>query len=234
MYLSLDSSANDCSVALLKPSHQQQPQQQWFVKQHVPRQHSQKMLPMLSELLEQAQLNLDDIEHFCYVRGPGSFTGVRIAASFIHGLALGQDKPVLGVSSLLVMAYEAYIADPQQSKYLVTLDARMQEVYFAFVDFNQSNWAEQLQERVLKPDSVLWQADYAQARLVGNGWQYLPQFAAEFQQLAIVEQVQQPDARFAGLLVQHCHQHNLALDTQSFPVYVRDNVTWDNKPAIGS
>ena len=228
MYLSLDSSGTDCSVALLEQ------EQEWFIKECIPRQHSQKMLPMLEQCLQQANRPLSDITHFCYVRGPGSFTGVRIAASFIHGLALAKDKPVLGISSLLTMAYEAYCENPQQSLFLVALDARMSEVYFSAVDFSQADWAKQLQEQVVAPENVQWEARYQNAQLVGNGWQYLPRFAAEFQQLPLLDTAQQPDARFVGRLLQYCQQSGINIDTEAFPVYLRDNVTWDNKPAVGS
>ena len=67
--------------------------------------HSVTLLPMIEELLKSCNLTLDDIDIFAVSEGPGSFTGVRIGAAVIKGLAFKDEKPCVGVSTLEALAY---------------------------------------------------------------------------------------------------------------------------------
>ncbi len=71
------------------------------------RTHSETLLSMIKSSLSMMKLNIADIDLFCCTSGPGSFTGVRIGVSVIKGLAFGQNKPCVPVSSLLALAYNA-------------------------------------------------------------------------------------------------------------------------------
>ena len=66
--------------------------------------HSETLLPMIEASLKLLGLNADDIDLFALSEGPGSFTGVRIGAATIKGLAFGKDKPCVGVSTLEALA----------------------------------------------------------------------------------------------------------------------------------
>lgn len=66
--------------------------------------HSQTLLPMIENLLSSLALHIDDIDMFALSAGPGSFTGVRIGAATIKGLAFGREKPCVGVSTLEALA----------------------------------------------------------------------------------------------------------------------------------
>ncbi len=67
--------------------------------------HSTTLLPMVEQMLQALHLTVSDIDLFACAVGPGSFTGVRIGTATLQGLAYGSDKPCVGVSSLLAMAY---------------------------------------------------------------------------------------------------------------------------------
>ena len=67
--------------------------------------HSETLLPMVESALKATNLTVDDIELFALSEGPGSFTGVRIGAATLKGLAFGKDKPCAGVSTLEALAY---------------------------------------------------------------------------------------------------------------------------------
>ncbi len=71
------------------------------------RTHSETLLSMIKQSLLMLKLNISDIDMFCCTSGPGSFTGVRIGVSVIKGLAFGQNKPCIPISSLLALAYNA-------------------------------------------------------------------------------------------------------------------------------
>ncbi len=66
--------------------------------------HSETLLPMIEASLKLLGMTVDDIDVFALSEGPGSFTGVRIGAATIKGLAFGKDKPCIGVSTLEALA----------------------------------------------------------------------------------------------------------------------------------
>lgn len=88
--------------------------------------HSQRVLPMAHELLEQAGLRMADLGLIAFDAGPGSFTGLRIGCGLAQGLALGISCPVAPVSSLRALAWPH-----RRLAVLSATDARMGEVYFA-------------------------------------------------------------------------------------------------------
>lgn len=89
------------------------------------------LLDSIAALLAEAELPRSAIDGVVAARGPGGFTGVRISVGVAQGLALGLDRPVIGVSSLEVLAYTAWRAAPSATGILAVLDARMGEVYAA-------------------------------------------------------------------------------------------------------
>lgn len=100
--LAIDTATEACSVALWRDG-------EIFTQYAVsPREHTRKILPMVEQCLINAQLNLQHIDVLAFGRGPGSFTGVRIAVGIAQGLAFGADLPMSGISSLLTMAQGAY------------------------------------------------------------------------------------------------------------------------------
>jgi len=95
-----------------------------------PQQHSQKVLPLVSELLDKAGCKLQDLDGIVFGRGPGSFTGVRISVAIAQGLAYGANLPLVGVSTLQAMAQQA-LEEKELDSVVTGIDARMGEIYFA-------------------------------------------------------------------------------------------------------
>ena len=90
--------------------------------------HSQTLLPMVEFLLDKFDLSPTDIDLFAVAAGPGSFTGVRIGAATVKGLAFGQKKPCAGVSTLEALAYN--LCD-HEGLICPVMNARRQQVYTA-------------------------------------------------------------------------------------------------------
>lgn len=96
-----------------------------------PRQHTELILPMLDALLADAELLPTQLDALAFGRGPGSFTGLRIACGVAQGIAFAADIPVIPVSSLATLAQAAFI-EQSAHQVLAVLDARMHEVYWGF------------------------------------------------------------------------------------------------------
>lgn len=120
--LALETSTEACSVAL----HHEGRIFSRF--RHAPRLQTELLLPMIDEVLAEAGITLKEIDALAYSRGPGAFTGVRIAAAAVQALAFARDLPVLAVSSLQTLAQGA-LRVHGASRVLCVFDARMDEVY---------------------------------------------------------------------------------------------------------
>lgn len=122
--LAFDTATEACSAALLINNS--------IIERFevAPRAHARLLLPMLDSLLNEAELRLTDLDAIAFGRGPGSFTGLRIAASVAQGLAFGADLPVLPISSLTALARAAF-ENSIASHVLAAIDARMDEIYWA-------------------------------------------------------------------------------------------------------
>ena len=89
---------------------------------------SELLLPMAEDALRALKLSFSDIDAFAATMGPGSFTGVRIGAALIKGLAFGKNKPCIGVSTIEALAYNMM---PHEGVIVPVMDARRSQVYTA-------------------------------------------------------------------------------------------------------
>ncbi|HMA12492.1 MAG TPA: tRNA (adenosine(37)-N6)-threonylcarbamoyltransferase complex dimerization subunit type 1 TsaB [Steroidobacteraceae bacterium] len=150
--LALDTASARCSVALLDDDS--------LVTRAVEtaRDHAALILPMIDELLAEAGIALRALDGIAFGRGPGSFTGVRVAAAVTQGLAAGADLPVLGVSDLRALAAQARrvaAAAGPGSLLLAAMDARMGEIYWGVFDAEAALPGEALpREAVGAPESL--------------------------------------------------------------------------------
>ncbi len=132
------------------------------------RTHTLEMLPQVRALMADAGLVFSQLDGFACGVGPGSFAGVRIAVGFVKGLALSLDRPVVGVTSLRVLAQQAL--DAGASQVIAAIDARMDEVYVGVFGRGADGLAQaSLPEKVAAPAafSIDGQGPWT---CVGTGW----------------------------------------------------------------
>jgi tRNA threonylcarbamoyladenosine biosynthesis protein TsaB len=210
--LIVDASSSLCSVALLRPEGV------IAVHEHQPRKHAQRLLPMVDELLQSSGVSRDQLTAVAYGRGPGSFTGIRIAASVTQGIAMALDLPVAGISTLQALAQKTLKSSGEQC--IAVLDAHMGEVFWAPYQYEDGLAQPLAPESVCSPADFLAQAP-AGMNAVGNG-------------LALVELSQWPGNADEVLLaedmvplVEAAWQHQQFGDMDAHaPVYLRDGVAW--------
>jgi tRNA threonylcarbamoyladenosine biosynthesis protein TsaB len=224
--LAIDTATEQCSVALILGEA--------CTTRLVPtaRSHAEMILPMIDELLKQSSVSLSDLDGLAFGRGPGSFTGVRIAVSVAQGLALSCDLKVLPISNLAAVAQqEATEQDlPIGTLILVCMDARMREVYWglfrvAIGVLGDKQVALCDLEHVSAPGDVNIPDSVTVAIGVGTGWDAYPGL---HQRLPAVQmgQARLPRAQEIASLARtaiECGEGVKAAEAQ--PVYLRDNVT---------
>ena len=110
--------------------------------------HSRHLLQLIDAVIGQAGLEISDLDGFAVSIGPGSFTGLRIGIATIKGLAFSLKKPVVGISSLMALAYQC-----RQKPYLIcpVIDARKQEVYYCHYRSDNGELKQKSPERVALP-----------------------------------------------------------------------------------
>ncbi|MBS7663520.1 tRNA (adenosine(37)-N6)-threonylcarbamoyltransferase complex dimerization subunit type 1 TsaB [Pseudomonas lalucatii] len=162
--LALDTATEACSVALL---HDGEVFSHYEV---IPRLHAQRLLPMIKALLEEADVALSALDAIAFGRGPGAFTGVRIAIGVVQGLAFALDRPVLPVSDLAVLAQRA-LREHGAQQVAAAIDARMDEVYWGCYRAQQGEMRLLGAEAVLPPELAGLPRDAAGDWFgAGTGW----------------------------------------------------------------
>lgn len=131
--LSIEAAADGCSVALSMDDGS-------IISrfEQAPRMHSRVLYPMLDSVLAEAGIKPLDLDAVVFGKGPGSFTGLRIAAATAQGIGFGADLPLIGVSTLQAMAQQAHAENPETQNVTTILDARMNELYFGCYAWNQA------------------------------------------------------------------------------------------------
>ena len=149
--LAIETSTEYCSVALWQDGALNER------CERVGQKHSEVLLGMVDGVLREAGCTVQEVEGIAFGKGPGSFTGVRIACGVAQGLAFGADLKVVGVCTLHALAEAT-----GQDKVIAALDARMGELYFAAYEKRDGAW-----RTVIEP--CLCTAESAPA-VAGSGW----------------------------------------------------------------
>lgn len=221
--LALETATEACSLALLDATGVRQ------CHEVIPRGHSRRVFGMLRELLPGGDLAAAGVTLLAYGSGPGSFTGLRIAASLTQGLAFSTGLPAVGIPTLAALAQTALRSGvvTADDSLLCTLDARLNEIYCAVYEFQDGFASLREGPWALAPGDLSLRGT-GRIKAVGSGCNHLgalpPELAARIDRTA---PGLLPEARDVAELAR---AGKLAGAVQApfeiAPVYVRDEIGW--------
>lgn len=239
--LALDASSSACSAALLRRNAAGDTCLAHFAM--TPREHTRRLLPMVDEVLAEAGLAPAELDAVAFGRGPGSFTGLRIAAGAAQGLAFGLDRPLLGISTLEALALQAH------RRFDVThvatlIDARMNEVYAGFWRCERGVITRLGEEAVIAPERLALPKVATGERFtaVGSGLAladgFTPAFSAGIEPLDRERENGPLEPRAEEMAWLAARDFDAGLGQPAHlaqPVYLRNEVAWkktaEQKPA---
>jgi tRNA threonylcarbamoyladenosine biosynthesis protein TsaB len=218
--LAIETATAACSAALYIDGE--------ISERHVlaPREHALLILPMIEALLAEAGVPVGALDAIAYGRGPGSFTGVRIAASVVQGIAFAAGLPVVAVSTLATLAQGA-MRETGENRVMSALDARMAEVYWGLYA-REPDGLPRLQGEecvcapwaVAVPEVGVWIA-------AGSGWAIYREELLERvgQRVSVLLPDLEPKAGdLVRLAAQRYHQGEILRPEEAVPVYLRDTI----------
>jgi tRNA threonylcarbamoyladenosine biosynthesis protein TsaB len=221
--LALDTATQACSSALLTAG--------MAITRELltERGHAAHILPMLDAVLTEAGIELKEVSALAFGRGPGAFTGVRLAASVAQGLAFAAQLPVVPVSDLGAIAQRAFDQDPQLDHVLACHDARMQELYWACFDRGAGGLASLVGAEQVSDLGAIELPGSWRGRIggAGQGFRAYPALKERLQgRLTSVQEELLPRALEIARLAWPAALAGLTVGAQeALPVYVRDDVT---------
>lgn len=217
--LAIDTTGEACSAALL---YQQTLSERYEL---AARQHSKLILPMMQSLLDEAGLSLQHLDALAFTRGPGSFTGLRIAASVIQACAFAMGLPVVPVSSLQCLAQGAYRLF-QANQVFSAIDAHMSEIFCAAYRLENTIMQACSAEQLINPQQ-LQSIPLTDFLGVGSGWDcYHEILKPKFkQQLRQWLPQRYPSAYDTAVIAAVAYQQGAAVSAaEALPTYLRETV----------
>ncbi len=192
-----------------------------------PKEHTQLILPMIDSLMADAGLKPQQLDALAFSRGPGSFTGVRIATGVIQGIALGADLPVVPVSTLAAIAQDFFDHNDDNVAF-VAMDARMGEIFWGVYRRDAQGYAELIGDEAVTPADAVEVPDLAGVGVgVGSGWGvYNQELTARLAgRVSHYKADMLPRAGAIARLGARGFEQGLAVVVeQAMPVYLRDKV----------
>ena len=226
--LALDTSSLACSVALqfgdnIIDRHEEQA-----------REHTRLLVPMISGVMQEAGLELSNLDAVVLGNGPGSFIGMRIAASVAQGVAHGAGVSIVPVSSMLAVAAEVF-AGCEADYVAVCQDAHMNEVYLGLYARGEGGLPLVLGAERLHDQSLISELRDEPGKFVaaGFGWRRYPALLEANQAFLVsTSERQHPSARYLLPTGRELFEEGAAvLPEDLVPAYLRQTVAQKPAPA---
>ena len=193
--------------------------------------HSETLLPTVEFLLKSCGVTVDDVDLFACTAGPGSFTGVRIGAATVKGIAFGKGKPCVGVSTLEALATNARAFD---GIICPCMNARRQQVYNALFACKDGKLTRLCEDRALAIEELLGEVStYANEQriyLVGDGAELVMDFdetgdrfpALDGSLILLEERLRNQSGYSVALVALEAYRNGqTCTDAELVPVYLR-------------
>lgn len=219
--LAIDCSTERMSVALA------QGERRWTHEGGGGAQASAALIPAIMGLLDEAQLSLKELDAIAFGQGPGAFTGLRTACAVAQGLALGAKLRLLPIDSLLMLAHAALSSNPQSSRVLSVLDARMGQVYAAAYEHGPEGWRCLEAPSLSQPEALVFPAGWQEQGFVlaSNAHAIYPDaFASTLSQGGVaIEAWPQAEVMLDLAALAYARGESVS-PAEALPLYVRDKV----------
>ncbi len=222
--LSIDTATEVCSAAI------QFDGQVFYRESAEPRSHAKLILPMIESLIKDAGCVLSELDGMAVTIGPGSFTGIRIGISVAQGLSYSVGLPLIGVSSLEILAQQGLESlESRCNGYIIpALDARMGEVYWASYRVIGGEIQEDRHAQVSRPEELnnyLYSLSKGENTMgLGHGW------ALESVKKAVdqYDSNAYPKASAALVIAQSKPLQHSVIE----PLYLRNEVSWEKRKKV--
>lgn len=218
--LALETATEACSAALYLDGEVSERYQ------IAPRGHTDLILPMVDGLLAEAGLVPAQLDAVAFGRGPGAFTGVRIATGVVQGIAFALELPVVPVSTLAALA-QGGRREFGWERVAAAIDARMGEVYWGCFEVGDEGSMRTVSDELVTPPSQVPQLHEHQWHGIGSGWHSYATELAERQGVAMIDAIGDyfPHAQDVATLAVMAYQRGEAVSAeQALPRYLRDQV----------
>lgn len=197
-----------------------------------PRKHAQLMLPMIEGLCQEAGIKPSELNGIAYGKGPGSFTGLRIAISVAQGLSLATGAKLYGISSLQALAWQG-MKQLGQERIVAIMNAHMGEVFYGAYAKASDGMTCIIDDALCKPEDVELTPLLAENESfndwvgAGDGFQFEAQLPESIQQLKLIDSEISPLAEsMMDLALSAWQQDEFTAAEYQQPVYLRDTVAW--------
>lgn len=218
--LGINTTTRDCSVALLVDD------KEFIAREYNERGHEGVILGLMDKLLHESGVTKNELELLAFGQGPGAFTGIRVATATVQGLAFGLKLPVVPVSDLLNISYQHFLSTGQK-KIIACVDARMDEVYAAGIEWSDSGFSYFMDETLLKPENLKIDSP-DEVVGIGNGFEVFPDLI-ESLKIKVEEsnfELVPTGLAAAQLSRMEFLKGNTVEAGDALPVYLRNEVAW--------
>jgi tRNA threonylcarbamoyladenosine biosynthesis protein TsaB len=217
--LAFDTSTDACSAAIAKDDNCA------YRFTIAPQKHTELLLPMIYSLLQEVGLELSELDLLAFGHGPGSFTGIRLAASVAQGLSFGAKIKVVGISTLQVLAQAAF-EEAEASDVLVIQDARMQQVYWGLYYNENSLMQPVIPDSLSASDQIIIDNPPQKLAMVGSGCDLYGDLIKRRFNVNKILSGYYPNARYLLKLAEDAFRKGKFTTSElAFPTYLRDQIT---------
>lgn len=227
--LVFDTSSAWCSVALSVQGVI------YSVAEMQPRKHAQLIMPMIEDVCQRAGVKPAELDGIAFGKGPGSFTGLRIAISVAQGLSLATGARLYGISSLAALAWQgmrqiAKVADGSADgqQVLAMMNAHMGEVFYGAYCSSDGGLETVIEDRLAQPEGVDISTLTANDWIgMGDGFQFISDMPENVSMLKSINEDVYPLAEsMMDLAIRAWNEGSFTAAELQQPVYLRDTVAW--------